>query len=72
MRDQTTSNREAELTAPTAVGSGDWLGCGLGIKDINKNESKALNNPDAGRCIRRTATDARAADETQMSAARMR
>jgi hypothetical protein len=26
MRDQTTSNREAELTAPTRIGSGDWLG----------------------------------------------
>jgi site-specific DNA-methyltransferase (adenine-specific) len=25
MRDQMTSNREAELTAPTRIGSGDWL-----------------------------------------------
>ena len=46
------------LPAPTAVGSGDWLGGGIGIKVINKNESKALHNPDAGWCLRRTATDA--------------
>ena len=26
MRDQPTSNREAELKAPTRIGSGDWLG----------------------------------------------
>ena len=26
MRDQMTSNREAELTAPPRIGSGDWLG----------------------------------------------
>jgi hypothetical protein len=26
MRDQMTSNREAELPAPTRIGSGDWLG----------------------------------------------
>jgi hypothetical protein len=32
MRDQMTSNREAELTAPTAVGSGDLLG--IAINDI--------------------------------------
>ena len=25
MRDQPTSNREAELTAPPRIGSGDWL-----------------------------------------------
>jgi hypothetical protein len=29
MRDQETSNREAELTAPTAVGPGTGLGDGL-------------------------------------------
>jgi hypothetical protein len=29
MRDQTTSNREAELTAPTRIGSGDWLGANV-------------------------------------------
>jgi hypothetical protein len=29
MRDQTTSNREAELTSPTAVGSGDLLGIAI-------------------------------------------
>jgi hypothetical protein len=25
MRDQKSSNREAELPAPTRIGSGDWL-----------------------------------------------
>ena len=35
MRDQTTSNREAELPAPTRIGSGDWLGITLNI-NINK------------------------------------
>ena len=67
-----TNNSCELLTATMPVGSGDWLGCGLGIKDINKNESKALNNPDDGWRIRRTATDTRAAYETQMSDARMR
>ena len=36
MRDQPTSNREAELTAPTRIGSGDWLGCVVKyIQDAN-------------------------------------
>jgi hypothetical protein len=29
MRDQKPSNREAELTAPPRIGSGDWLGANV-------------------------------------------
>ena len=32
MRDQKSSNREAELTAPTAVGSGELLGFGDALR----------------------------------------
>jgi hypothetical protein len=34
MRDQETSNREAELTAPPRIGSGDLLGISVKTKNL--------------------------------------
>ena len=44
MRDQTTSNREAELTAPTRIGSGDWLDGTVKYKTIVADPPWAYKN----------------------------
>ena len=52
MRDQMTSNREAELQVPTVIGSGDWLGGWLttDIKSMtNKHRIIKLGRANASR-----------------------
>ena len=44
MRDQPTSNREAELTAPPRIGSGDWLGRVLVACEYSGSVRDAFDN----------------------------